>query len=243
MSMLSRYRKLGGFVQLLQLIETCGKQKQDNFLQIIEKEDIEWANTIRKKMLTLEKVLGFDNSTLAEISARLQDLTLATALHGFKPEDGERFLTTFTHTQKRNIEDLKTAKVPLPAEINAAFIKILVEVRSMITQGYIRLEKVAPDLMIPEGIEDKIGKAPAASQADNDNVFHIEYEGTGSAASASSHSHATHSDQRNHGAPDHDAAETGALRAKLQAIANENYQLKTELKILREKLAQIKKIA
>ena len=39
MSTLSRYQKSGGFIQLVQLIETCGKQKQDNFLSMIEKEE------------------------------------------------------------------------------------------------------------------------------------------------------------------------------------------------------------
>lgn len=250
MSMLTRYQKSGGFIQLLQLIETCGKQKQDNFLQIIEKENAEWAATLRTKMLTLEKVLKWDNATLAEVAVRLQELTLATALHGFKPEDGDRLMQTFTHSQKRIIEDLKKSKVPTPAEINAAFMKILVEVRNMITQGYIRLEKIDPDLIIAEDIEDKIGK-DTVKKNDDSNDFQIQYDtGTGAATGTShghghqsahsSHSHHGHGASGGHG---HDNAEVGPLRMKVQSLANENTQLKSEVKILREKLAQIKKIA
>src|SRR5687767_4705782 len=133
MSMLSRYQKSGGFVQLIQLIETCGKQKQDNFLGMIEKEDVRWAQAIKDKMLSMEKILAWDDNVVAEIAGRLQELTLATALHGLTPSQCERLLRTYSHSQKRNIEDLKNSKAPNPAEISSAYIKILQEVRNMIS--------------------------------------------------------------------------------------------------------------
>lgn len=212
MGMLSRYQKSGGFIQLLQLIETCGKVKQDNFLQIIEKEDTKWAEALRTKMLTIEKILSWNSPTIAEIAVRLHELTLATSLHGLKPTDGEKLLQTFTHSQKRNIEDLRKSKVPTQAEISAAYLKILVEVRSMITHGYIRLETVAPELIIPKDIEDELGKNIVQKTAEMS---------TPSAGSGQG------------------SAEVHALKAKVQALTNENTQLKSELKVLREKIAHI----
>ena len=101
MSMLSRYRKSGGFVQILQLIETCGKKKQDNFLRMIEEEDPKWAEALQEKMLTMDKILDWDDNTVAEIFSRVQEMTLATAAHGFTPEQYEKVTKMFSHSQKR----------------------------------------------------------------------------------------------------------------------------------------------
>ena len=240
MAMLSRYQKAGGFLQILQLIETCGKQKQDNFLQMIESENIRWAEAIRVKMLTIEKIISWPDSVLGEVSGRLQKLTLATALHGLKPEDGERLLATYSHSQRRNIDDLFKVKVPPAAEISSAFIKILQEVRSMITNGYLRADKFGPELVIPEDFEEQLGKAvfqaaaaplksPAETPSRTASSTHKPVAVAPSAhAQASSNAH----DQELH-----------ALRTKLQNLTLENSQLKNELNSLREKMAQIKKIA
>jgi flagellar motor switch protein FliG len=148
MSMLARYRKSGGFIQLLTLIETTAKAKQDNFMQMIEKEDPRWAAAIREKMITIEKIFTWENAVLAEIAARLQEIVLATVTHGLKPEDAERLMSTFSHSQKRMIDDLKKEKTPTPAEVNSGYLKMLTEVRNMITNGYIRVEKFAPEMEI-----------------------------------------------------------------------------------------------
>ena len=227
MSMLSRYQKAGGFMQLLQLIETTGKQKQENFLNIIEKEDARWASAIKEKMLTMEKILAWEDSILAEIAARLQMLTLATALHGLKQEDCDRLLKTMSHSQKRNIDDLKKSKAPNPAEISAAFLKILQETRSMITQGYIKLEKFAPHMAIPEDVEENLKSSfsPPAQPAETpaaELVFNVPTQ---------------------HPSGGNDNQELNTLKSKMTVLNNENNQLKAEVKILRDKLAQIRKIA
>ena len=231
MAMLTRYQKSGGFIQIVQLIETCGKQKQDNFLQMIEKEDARWSTAIRDKMLTIEKIFSWENSALNEIAGRLQELTLATAMHGLKEEENERLLSTYSHSQRRNIEDLFKAKSPTPAEVSSAFIKILQEVRNMITNGYLRVDKFAPELAIPEGFEDKLGKS--MHQPSMDSSAAESESATASAAPAHTSSNAS-------GAS---SAEVNSLKSRLHLLQNENNQLKNELKIFKEKLAQIKKIA
>jgi hypothetical protein len=241
MSTLSRYQKSGGFIQILQLIETCGKQKQDNFLQMIEKEDKRWSQAIREKMLTIEKVFSWQDAVLAEIAARLQELTIATAMHGLKPEDSERLLKTFTHSQRRNIDDLFKAKTSSPAEVNSAFLKILQEVRNMITHGYIRVDKFAPEMVIGEDIEDKLGKTVLQVRNDEPNSPISESTVAPTHEPYNGHHHAP---AASHGAGHHaNDGEALTLRTRLQATIQENNQLKAEVKILREKLTQIKKIA
>ena len=159
MGMLSRYQRPGGFIQLIQLIETCGKQKQDNFLNIIEGEDPRWARAVREKMLTIEKMLNWNDNTIAEVSKGLAVLTLATAMHGLSSEQSSRLLQTHTHAQKRTIDDLFKTNSPSPAEISAAFLKIIEEARAMMLDGRLRAEKFAPELIISENIEELLAQA------------------------------------------------------------------------------------
>ena len=74
MGMLDRYKKKGGFIQLLQLIETSNKQKQEQFLGIVAQESVIWEAEIRRKSLTLEKMLKWNATYLAEIFSRIQTL-------------------------------------------------------------------------------------------------------------------------------------------------------------------------
>jgi len=239
MSMISRYQKSGGFIQLLQLIETCGKQKQDNFLSMIEKEDPRWAHAIREKMLTVEKIFSWDDSVLGELAGRLQQLTLATAMHGLTATDGERLMQTFSHSQKRNIEDLKKSKNPNPAEVNSAYLKILQEVRTMITQGYLRLEKFAPEMVIPEEYEDKLGKSVHMSSYKADESVMA----TPAMSAVPTHHPAPAQPSVAAQTAGHNEAELSALRGRVQALVQENNQLKTQVRMLQDKLMQIKKIA
>lgn len=241
--MLSRYQKSGGFIQILQLIETCGKTKQDNFLQMIEAEDRRWADAIREKMLTMEKIFSWDPTVIAEISGKLQELTIATAMHGLKPEDTDKLLRTFSHSQRRNIEDLSKSKASTTAEISSAYLKIITEVRKMITQGYLRPEKFAPECVIPEGYEEKLGKASfqptkITESATTANGTVLTFDAPTSTVTPTSHGH-SHAQSRS----DNHDAEVSQLRTKVHSLASENEKLRSELKIYKEKIEQIRKIA
>ncbi len=245
MSMLSRYQKSGGFVQLLQLIETCGKNKQENFLTIIEGEDVRWAHAIREKMLTIEKILKWPDEILAEVAARLQALTLATFLHGIKTEDRDRVLKTFTHTQKRNVDDLFASKTPAPSEISSAFLKVLQEVRYMMTHSYIRADKFASEMVIGEDIEDKLGKSvgihfPSMHQLANSTSAPSPNSHAAASTSHTSHGHHEQATTKNTGASNEDVIH---LQKQVHSLALENELLKSELRGIKDKLAQIKKIA
>lgn len=228
MAMLSRYQKSGGFLQLLKLIETCGKSKQENFLRIIEEEDPRWSDTIKMKMLTVPVIFSWPEEALAEVAARLQPITLATIKHGIDETEWEKFMKTFSHSQKRNIDDLAD-KEPSDGEVTAAYIKVIEEVRNMVAEGYLKLEKFAPDLAIGDDIEEKIGQslgfASSATTDDLEDGGAPNMEGFGSEAKAG------------------DPAEVKQLRMQVQRLAHENNQLKNENKILKEKIGNIKKLA
>jgi hypothetical protein len=239
MGTLLRYQKAGGFLQLLALIETCGKAKQENFLHMIEKEDPRWAIAIKQKMLSIDKILSWSDDQVAEIFARVNEITLATALHGLKPADCERVMRTFSHSQKRKIEDLKAAKSSAPADVSAAFIKVIEEVRSMIKDRYIQLEKFAPEMVIEPEIEDRIGKSLGSAHSDG----HAPQTSTTPFEPGVPNMDSFGHDHSPAPASGESAAELKDLRYKVQSLHHENNQLKTELKMLKEKIGQIKKLA
>lgn len=160
MAMLDRYRKKGGFVQLLNLIETCGIAKQEKFLKLVEEEDLRWANALKSKIITIERILSWDDTSLSDIIARLPDLTIAVVLHGLDPDSAEKIRSKFSDGQSRRIEDLFETNNPSQGDLNAMFMKIIVEVRDLIRGGYLKLEKVDPELIISDDMEEMLNSSP-----------------------------------------------------------------------------------
>lgn len=231
MGMLDRYKKSGGFLQILSLIETCGPQKQEKFLKIIDEEDPRWAEAIRKKMLSVERILTWSNDTLAEIAGTLQVLTLATALHGLTEKQAEKLLKTFPHSKKRQIEELKSEKEGTPGEVSAAYMKIIVEVRNMVSQGYLRLDKVDSELAIEEDIEDLLAQGAFFNKPSAD-------EGGLDFTVADAMSGGNPPD----GADEKTKQEYAAFKKKLLGLNRENTLLKQEVTTLKTRLEKIKKL-
>lgn len=219
MGMIDRYKKAGGFLQLLNLIETCGPQKQEKFLAIIKEEDVLWEATIRQKMLSMTKVMSWDSAVIAEITSRLQPLTLACALHGMTPEQNAVILNSLPFSQRRGIESQKESLTPSPAEISSAYMKILTDVREMATAGVLKFDKIDPDLYVESDIEEKISNQRATNAK---KVSTVESHEVSVAA------------------VNGDAEE---LKKKIVHLNQENNALKRELKTLHDKLEQIRKIA
>ncbi len=150
MGMLDRYRKKGGFRQLLQLIETCATAKQNQFMDIVKKEDPNWAKQISKKMLTMELIFSWPIEVVGEFAVEIPPRTLAIALKRVGPGALEKAIATLPHLKKREIEELFSSLTPNPNEIHAASIKVIEKVRQLIDNGKIRLERFAPDLALSE---------------------------------------------------------------------------------------------
>jgi len=180
-------------------------------------------------MLSIEKIFAWPDKPLSEISGRLQPMTMATAKHGLSSKDWEKLMRTQSHSQRRGIEDLAASKKPSAPEISAAYVKIIEEVRLMIKDGYLRVEKFAPEIYIEDNFEEKLGRAPSDAAT---------------ATSSEAPQATTHTE-----VPDLEAFGTengkdiATLRLKLQQLNQENTTLKTENRTLKERLTQIKKLA
>lgn len=169
MGMLDRYRKSGGFVQLLQLLETCGEAKQKKLLEMIEAEDARWSSALKKKILSIDVIFGWPQEQLAEIVGQLQELTLAFTLKGLSPELQEKAQVTLSHGQKRRLNDLVEGRSVSQGEINTAFAKVIEEVRDQINNGYLRPKEFDPERAIEEDIEEKLALAPLFPVGDGED--------------------------------------------------------------------------
>jgi hypothetical protein len=236
--MLNRYKKTGGFVQLLSLIETSNREKQEKFLKLIEDESKPWADKIKEKMLTLKIVLSWPPDVVGDIFSRIQDLTLAVAKHGLDPADWEKATKTFDQKKMKFINDMAESRSSTPAEIATAFTTILTTSRAMINQGFVYLEKLNPELILEDDIEDVLEKT-APRLAGASDAIHRAVNPVGATP--------------NKPKPKEQAVDSAVsafnglsvpeLHMGIRKLAEENAELKRENEKLRNLLAQAAKSA
>ena len=228
MGMLDRYKKKGGFSQLLQLLETSPSAKREQFLELIGGESPAWEDALRKRVLTISRVYGWEAQYLVEILTRVQPLTIASALHGNPPEQIEQVLSCLPPISKRKITDLMAESNPSAAEKATCISKVLSEVRGFISQGILRLDKVDPELHVPENVEELLNvNAFAVPTFESEEVTKVD-QSTSSGAEAAAVAHQD---------------EVDFLRRKMNHLTAEVNALKHENSVLKDKLNQIKKIA
>ena len=250
MSMLDRYKKTGGFKQILNLVETCGPQKQAKFLELIQAEDPRWADAIRMKMIDINRIYSWPDENLSEVIGVLLDLTLGVALHGAPVEVRDRILKLIDRSRKRKIDDIYDTSKPTPAEIATMNMKIIETVRKLAHDGTLRFEKFDQQLMIDDDFEAHLlrpaGHAPteptnsSAAKAASKSMFTIEYDND--AGAPAEQAPAPQQATASAAGPDR-TAEVVALKKKVDDLSKENATLKHELNVARNKLDQIKKIA
>jgi hypothetical protein len=119
--------------------------------------------------------------------------------------------------------------------------KIITEVRGFIAQGYVKLEKFDPELHIPENIEEILSNMSSGFAAD---VIVIK-GGNADPAHEASHSSpvASRPSVGAASAGDNLGQEVEFFKRKLNQAMSEISALKHENSVLKERLAQIKKIA
>lgn len=226
MGMLDRYKKKGGFSQLLQLLETSPVAKREQFLGLIAGENPAWEDALRRRILTVNRVYSWDPQYLVEVFSRLPPLTLASSLHGNPPEQVEHLLSCLPPISKRKIVSMMEEIKPSAAEKSTSIAKLLSEVRTFISQGIIRLDKVDPEFLVPENIEETLSATGGfLSKGDLESAIKGELKAESSGES---------SDLQH---------EIEFLRKKISHFSSEVAALKNENSLLKDKLAQIKKIA
>lgn len=221
MSMIDRYKKKGGFVQLLNLMETTGKEKQEKFLKMIADENPAWEVEIRKKMLTVDRILSWNTVFLAEVFPRVQPMQLAMVVGGLPPEKAAQFMNVLTYKEKKGVEDVLSSKKPNAAETSVGITKLFGEIRKMVAEGSLKFEKCDPDMIIAEDIEDQLSRGFIVTSKDVEAQFEAPPQGT----------------------PANVIEELAQLRRRMVQLTQENLKLQADNHGLKEKLENIRKVA
>ena len=233
--MVDRYKKAGGFIQLLQVIETCGPKKREQFMKIIREETPKWAEAIDAKMITFEKILSWSPEAIMEINANLNILTFGTALKALPEEQFQKFAEKLGPIEGRKFEKVYQEGTPSPSEISSCVVKLLNETRLMFVSNKLKYEKVDPLLDVPEDFEHhlekgvvKPGKSDGVSTATglsvvNQVIAAVSMQPTGNML----------------GNPN----EVDSLRRKIVELNQQVQLLKKDNLFMKDKLDKIKKIA
>jgi hypothetical protein len=228
MSSLLRYKKTGGFVQLVSLIETFGPQKKEKFLEMIEAEDKTWAQALREKMMTLERIFKWPDQVVIEVFKSLPHKNQAFALQGLKEDQRARMLAFFSAAERRRLDEIIFESTPKPDDIASNMIKVVEMARKMLLAGDLRAEKFDVGILIPEEYEAKLeGKSAHQVVEEAEGKLHEAAQG--------------HVDSV--GQLTTISLEATQLQRPLAILVKENKSLKEEVRVLREKLDHIKRIA
>ena len=228
MGLLDRYRKKGGFIALVALLESSPPVKQEKFLTLIREESPSWETELRKKMLSLERIAKWPATTLMELFTRIPILPVATAIFPWPQKEREVFLTALGPRERRQIEHIFTERnTPAPAEVLTSQILVITDIRGLLNAGTVKLEQFAPELAIPANIEDQLllGGFSTAGAEDNDNPAVSTGELAQNASSTVN------------------VDELEVLRRKIARLNEELEHSRHENHVLKGKLEQIRKIA
>ncbi len=156
MSALARYRKPGGFKQLLTLVETSVPSKQKTLMGIVEKEDPRWAKEIQKRLLTFEKILSWPPETVEKVFSFVPQSTWMQALFSMDEARRREVLQSVIQfhgaTAQRQIQDNFSILSPSPGEIQAAQLIVIKKLRELQASGEFRPERFDQDLSL-EGLD------------------------------------------------------------------------------------------
>lgn len=151
MSILARYRKPGGFRQLLQLIETSQPIKQAKLLEVVEKEDPQWANLIRTKKIDASMVLKWDLEYQAMILENMVAQHAVVILKNSGDEKIKEFRTLLKLEKYRELDSLLThMDPPKESALQAAQNHMLETVRYLDEEKKIILRFIDPSLDLSE---------------------------------------------------------------------------------------------
>jgi hypothetical protein len=229
MGMVDRYKKSGGFLQLLQVIETCGAKKREQFMGIISEESPNWADALNQKILSYDKIIGWKPEILLEVIASVNMLSFSTALKGLTPDQLNEFLNKFSHQDKAKLERSLQDINPSPGEINSSQMKVISETRLLLSTGALKADKINPQLVIPDDYEIMIEKGPSISGASSVSL----------SGGPSVNDIVSAALNLNGNSP----GEVDKLQKKLILLTKEVQTLKQENIVMKDKLDKIKKIA
>lgn len=257
MAMLDRYKKTGGFNQLLTLLETCGAQKQLKFLEIIRQEDPRWADALLAKLIDLQRFLTWNDSVIAEVTGAMLDINVAAIISSLPEAEGARLMGTLAHLKRKKVIDLVEATKPTGNEIATSLNKLYETIRKLTADGVLRLDKIDRDLFVDVDIEDRLkqGKSIVGVLSAADSLAKMVASSPALAERDSASSDAPHLsivtsidpptqsfhiDSRDSSVYEQ---ENLLLKKRVQLLGQENQALRQEVANMQARLDQIKKFA
>ena len=160
MGTLDRYKKKGGFLQLLTLLESSTPAKQEQLLDIIAQESLLWKVILIKKMITFERILSWGPPILAEIFMNLPPDVIAISLKNLKPEEIATHMSGMHKWEVTRVRIQLQIVNPTPGEVITCHHKVVAEVRRLLSEGTLSVNQLDPELYIPDKIEEKISLMP-----------------------------------------------------------------------------------
>lgn len=225
--MVDRYKKSGGFVQLIQVIETCNQKKRDQFMNIITDESPEWAEALNQKCITFEKIISWKAEVILDIMASVNTLSFSAALKSLAPEQLDVFLQKLAHQDRKKIELAMAETNPNPNEVYSSVLKVISETRGLLILGTLKADKIDSNLVIPEEYESSLEKTEQSRHAGSSLNFDGPAVNFGGAATINTNG----------------SVELDKMQKKLILLSKEVQSLKQENQVMKDKLEKIKKIA
>ena len=149
MSTLTRFRKPGGFQQLLNLMETSEPAKRETLFKLIASEDPGWARLVLLKSLSFDRIIAWPAEALMEITPYLSDQILVLAFKMARDKNGEfgeKWLKSIPPAKAREVREMAMELPMEQGQKNATALKIIQTVRDLDSRGTIKLSNMDPTL-------------------------------------------------------------------------------------------------
>ncbi len=136
-------QQAGGLESLVQILSHGDSQMEKHLLDEFDKDDPEFAQDLRNRLVTFEILLDLSNHEIRLIMDRIpEDRTLVLALKGADEAIKRHILSNVSRNRARNIHDELSLTGPLPlSDIENARQKVLQIAKRLDNEGYIILRK------------------------------------------------------------------------------------------------------
>jgi flagellar motor switch protein FliG len=149
---LDRFRKKGGFLQLVQIVESTEPSKRKNLLHLVASEDPGWAHLIRLKVLSLDRILTWPREVLASILVDIPDSALIPLICGGSEDVRAKILLALERSRSQKMLEHSRGVSSSPAEQFAASVEIIQYIRGLVASGHLDFSFFDPSLVIDEKI-------------------------------------------------------------------------------------------
>lgn len=142
MSMLARYKKGGGIIELVKMIEESPDAKRAQLLAMIRNEDADFAAKVESRLFSFDQLKALGEDLIAEIVGATPVKFMAIILAN---ETDPNFVTLAERCLGKNFAEYKgerelVASAPVaPAQVDAARKKMIAEARKLEAEGKIKL--------------------------------------------------------------------------------------------------------